>query len=406
MYFLLHLKIDLKWHSYNCIFDLFLTFFRLWHNLTEHLVKLFRDPNISEADLAALYISIKNDFAINLNPISLALIVSDLARRTTGMLNMKLLFYYNIFLTFLLYTDKHNSLKLLKETDEAIQYNERKVHEACLILHSEIADTYIFIAKRFATSDSNAFEEYIKKAKELLHSTQKKIEQEPYIDSRVSAAFYQAKARFLKLQDESNEFYKTSLLYLAYENMDAMPLSKKQFWAYDIGISALLGDRIYNFGELLGHQVIESLKGTQADWLYQLLFAFNSGDIEKFRVIEKQLTAQGESLSLNRKIGFISEKIQLMALLELLFHKLPEQRVLTFSEIKNATLSQDVELLLLKALALNLIQGTIDEVSQTIYVKWCQPRVLDRKQLTNLKGKVDAWKDRVQELNEITSSAQ
>mmetsp|Transcript_3882 Transcript_3882/g.14661 ORF Transcript_3882/g.14661 Transcript_3882/m.14661 type:complete len:421 (-) Transcript_3882:6726-7988(-) len=353
---------------------------RLWYNLTTPLTNLFTQTDISEADLSQLYKAIRNDFALNLNPINLAFMVCALAKKLQ---------------------DKEQALQLLKETDESIQKNERKVHEACWVLHAEMAETYIALAKYYAASDSEKFEENIKKGKDLLNSVQKRIDQEPYVDNRVSAKYYLARATLLKVLDEPNDFYKTALLYLAYEDMENMATARQQFMAYDIGISALLGDRIYNFGELLGHQVIESLKGSKADWLYQLLFAFNSGDIAKFKQLEREYSKQGDGLVLNRKQTFIAEKIQLMALLELVFRNAPEKRTLTFSEIREATQSSDVELLLLKALALNLIKGTIDEVAQSTYIQWSQPRVLDRSQLGNLKEKVDSWKARVADLNQI-----
>ena len=63
--------------------------------------------------------------------------------------------------------------------------------------------------------------------------------------------------------------------------------------AHDLGISALLGDTIYNFGELLLHPILEALRqpveeiATQQRvnknaWLRDLLFAFNRGDLAKF----------------------------------------------------------------------------------------------------------------------------
>ena len=39
---------------------------------------------------------------------------------------------------------------------------------------------------------------------------------------------------------------------------------------------------MYNFGELLAHPVLESLKQTERSWLIDLLYAFNGGDIPRF----------------------------------------------------------------------------------------------------------------------------
>ncbi len=45
----------------------------------------------------------------------------------------------------------------------------------------------------------------------------------------------------------------------------------------------------------------------------------------------------------------------------------------------------------MKALSRGLIKGEIDQVSQTVHVSWVKPRVLDRKQLGTLVGKIDGW---------------
>lgn len=52
------------------------------------------------------------------------------------------------------------------------------------------------------------------------------------------------------------EFYKASLLYLAYVSSDALPADFRLSLAVDISLAALLGDSVYNFGELLLHPIV------------------------------------------------------------------------------------------------------------------------------------------------------
>ena len=42
---------------------------------------------------------------------------------------------------------------------------------------------------------------------------------------------------------------------------------------------------------------------------------------------------------------------------------------------------QKVELLVMKALSLKLVKGTIDQVEQFVQMNWVQPRVLDKEQV-------------------------
>ena len=60
------------------------------------------------------------------------------------------------------------------------------------------------------------------------------------------------------------------------------PVGEQADRAFNLGLAACLGKGVYNFGELLAHPVLESLKQTERSWLIDLLYAFNSGDIPRF----------------------------------------------------------------------------------------------------------------------------
>lgn len=48
-------------------------------------------------------------------------------------------------------------------------------------------------------------------------------------------------------------------------------------------------------------------------------------------------------------------------------------------------LSAQVELLVMKALSVGLVKGSIDEVDKRVHMTWVQPRVLDLQQVMCLK---------------------
>lgn len=54
-----------------------------------------------------------------------------------------------------------------------------------------------------------------------------------------------------------------------------------------------------------------------------------------------------------------------------------------------------VDWILMKALSLGLIKGTIDEVDQQISITWIQPKVLDADQIKVLVLQLDDWSERV-----------
>lgn len=51
----------------------------------------------------------------------------------------------------------------------------------------------------------------------------------------------------------------------------------------------------------------------------------------------------------------------------------------------------DVELMVMKAMSLGLIRGTIDEVAQLVHVNWCLPRYLNKGHLQIMKQKMEDW---------------
>jgi 26S proteasome regulatory subunit N9 len=54
-----------------------------------------------------------------------------------------------------------------------------------------------------------------------------------------------------------------------------------------------------------------------------------------------------------------------------------------------------IELLLMRAMSLELIRGEIDEVEQIIIVSWVQPRVLTTAQIANMSVLLQGWKTQV-----------
>jgi 26S proteasome regulatory subunit N9 len=49
----------------------------------------------------------------------------------------------------------------------------------------------------------------------------------------------------------------------------------------------------------------------------------------------------------------------------------------------------------MKALSLELIHGKIDQVAQIVQVDWVQPRVLDKKQIDEMRVRLSVWKEKV-----------
>lgn len=294
---------------------------------------------------------------------------------------------------------------------------KRDQKEAELMLETEKA---MWIMQR--PGDSS-----VSDTRKKLRNLKERIDSLGFVETIVQAHYYKVMAGMMKLTAQFNDFYKNALLFLAYTPIEQIPLAQQQAYAFDIGIAALSGDRVYNFSELvcccwlvlfffsyfshpqffcmrtcgsfqLGHPVVESLRNSPAEWLYQLLFAFNRGNIAEYQQLMQKYSREIESQPvLQQRQAFLHEKIQLMCLMDLVFQKGATERVIEFDEIARVTgrLANQVEHLLLKALAFGLIRGTIDQVASTVHVVWVQPRVLDRSQVGSMREKLGAWLDKV-----------
>jgi len=83
----------------------------------------------------------------------------------------------------------------------------------------------------------------------------------------------------------AKSFYDNSIMYLSYTPLDELPADKKYALAHDMALAALVGDGVYNFGEVVEHPIMTALDDTPQAWLRQLLVAFHLGQIDVFNSI-------------------------------------------------------------------------------------------------------------------------
>jgi 26S proteasome regulatory subunit N9 len=124
--------------------------------------------------------------------------------------------------------------------------------------------------------------------------------------------------------------------------------------------------------------------------------------------------------------AFLNQKLRIMTLMELVF-RLPSGkgpaaassasaaaassssagagegqsrgRVLSFASIASGCdiPVDQVEWLLMKALALKVIRGQIDQVAQQVRLQWVAPRVLDKGQIKALQERLTVWQNDVEQ---------
>lgn len=209
----------------------------------------------------------------------------------------------------------------------------------------------------------------------------------------VNSAFYRAAAEYHKVVGTASDFFRNALQFLAYTPPETLPVDLQRQWAFDIGTAALVGSDIYNFGEVLNHLIIQSLRGTESEWLLLLLEAFNKGDLHKFDEVCKANTAQITAqpvLVLHEE--FLKQKITVLALLELAFSRSLEHSI-PFKDVETACRlpGNEVEYLLMRSMSLGLISGVIDNVDQSVSITRVQPRVLGREPIGKMAERLSKW---------------
>ncbi|KAJ3179719.1 26S proteasome regulatory subunit [Gaertneriomyces sp. JEL0708] len=235
-------------------------------------------------------------------------------------------------------------------------------------------------------------------AKDLLDKCESIMDKElTYVVPIVSAAYYRVASDYYKAKLMYPEYYRTALLFLSSVNLDELREVEKQERAYELAIAAVLGEGVYNFGELLQHPILSSLESTPYSFLPSLLSSFNTGAISQFSALSTSPAFLKTPLLVSN-ISFLHQKICLMALVEMVFHKTKDERGrITFEEIseKCQVGRDDVEHLVMRGMRVGLVKGNIDEVEGVVNITWVQPRILSSEQIKTIRDRLAGWSDAV-----------
>lgn len=344
---------------------------KLWHQLTDALVEFFDQP---------------------------------------GSAPSRLQFYQEFILKF---ADKINQLKLvdlgLKAASQCSTPQNRQTFLEALakkVDNENSQDAFVYATVAVAhvklligTAES------LESARKDLDNAEKILDGFDSVETKVHAAFYRTNASYYQAKADFASYYRNALLYLACIDVSSLSSEERKKRAYDLGIAALVSDSIYNFGELLQHPILAALTGDVA-WLRELLLAFNRGDLAAYDVLSGHIDSHP---LLAEHDDEIRQKIYLVALTEAVFRRPPHQRAMSFDTISADTKvrPKEIEHLVMKALSLGLVRGTIDQVDELVNFTWVQPRILDMSQIASMSARLGEWGENVNKLgNWIESTGQ
>lgn len=339
---------------------------KLYHELTGELEVFVKDPasRKSPPNLPKLYTEFIKSFQDKLNQIRLVSICTEISEQ---------------------FTDPAEGQAFLESI--AAQINSKTEFEASLLCKMQIARWKLRRGAEFHAEVKATLDEQLQIVEGLVGA-------EPVVHS----AYYRVACDYYGAKGPASKFYKNALMFLAYTQYDEMPPQERFDLAVNISIAAMTGDGVFNFGEVIATPILRALENTDKQWLSDLLHAFSKGDIDKFNEIVATNSAEFNSQpALATKREYIKEKVALLALMVLVFQRPSHERNISFVEIAEVTrLPVDqVEWLVMRALSLGLIKGSIDQVDGIVRVSWVQPRVLDNSQLAELVSRLDSWGKKV-----------
>ncbi|OWK10424.1 PSMD13 [Cervus elaphus hippelaphus] len=329
---------------------------KLWHQLTLQVLDFVQDPCFAQGDgLIKLYENFISEFEHRVNPLSLVEIILHVVRQMT---------------------DPNVALSFLEKTREKVKSSD----EAVILCKTAIG------ALKLNIGDLQVTKETIEDVEEMLNNL-------PGVTS-VHSRFYDLSSKYYQTIGNHASYYKDALRFLGCVDIKDLPVSEQQERAFTLGLAGLLGEGVFNFGELLMHPVLESLRDTDRQWLIDTLYAFNSGNVERFQTLK---TAWGQQPDLAANEAQLLRKIQLLCLMEvsktqdLLAGRVHRDVRVGARVPYTSPLYAQVELLVMKALSVGLVKGSIDEVDKRVHMTWVQPRVLDLQQIKGMKDRLEFW---------------
>ena len=163
----------------------------------------------------------------------------------------------------------------------------------------------------------------------------------------------------------------------------------------------LIGEKLYNFEELIEKDFFKLMRGSKYDWISNLILSFNSAKVDQFlSMVDQNKKNIEENEILKGKSDLLPIKIRIAALLELIFQKNKSERVISFDEICKVCMTEEdkIEYISMKALSHGLIKGYIDQADRKLFVNWVHPKYLGKEKIGILKDRMTAWIEKAQKV--------
>ncbi len=207
-----------KKYPFNKIFaryrkkNIFL-FSRLWHQLTLKCLEVVQKPELKQGNLLIeMYEKFITDFEHRINPLSLVELCLPIVRQ---------------------YQEPALAIKFLEKLKEKVKHEQ----EPSILCNTAIGAIYL---------EQKNFEA----TKKCVEETEADLTQIDGVTT-VHARFYELSSSYFRTIGNHCEYYKNALRYLGCIKFESLPVSEHKERAFYLSLAAILGEGIYNFGELV-----------------------------------------------------------------------------------------------------------------------------------------------------------
>lgn len=198
---------------------------KLWHQLTLKVEDCFSKPDWNQGSLPLdLYNNVIADFGYKISLLKLSQFAVHVSKHIS---------------------DPAQTLAFLQSVSEKLKEQKLQWSEQPLLfLKMHIAQQQLEMGQ-------------VQDCKVTVEEAKSELDALADVDPSVSAAVYYVSSLYYKVKKDYAEFYKASMMYLAFISSDSLAYDFKLPLAVDIGLAALLGEGIYNFAQLLMHPIVE-----------------------------------------------------------------------------------------------------------------------------------------------------
>ena len=245
----------------------------------------------------------------------------------------------------------------------------------------------------------------LSKAREALDASKILVHRSVY------AVFYETVMTFHKAFGPAELYYAAAMSFLRVVPLKAMPKEEAVSHIKTIMLSAIVAENFYDFNELVSFDLVHVLAGSPVAFLDQLIRSFAEGDAKTVHaVIEREQDAIKNDPDLHVLAHMqvvIEDKLPILRLLSVVVKKeLP--CVMTYDEIVQELdiSSAYVEILLFRAVSLQLCEVSIDQVDERVTFVGVRPMLLDTAGIKNLEKQTRLWVEAVEDVaHEVVTSS-